>query len=379
MRFANWTYPTDIRFGEGRVKELEEVCETQNISRPLFVTDSNLLQLETTQEVIQSISKNRPCAVFSEVDVNPTEKNLNIGLDLFRSGKHDGVVAFGGGSSLDIGKLIAFMSVQTRSVWDFEDISDWWKRAILKNISPIVAVPTTSGTGSEVGRASVLTNETLKEKKIIFHPKILPASVICDPILTKSMPQNITAGTGLDALAHCVEAYCAPSFHPMSHGIALEGIKLVKENLLLAFQNGSDIVARSEMMAAALMGAVAFQKGLGAVHALSHPIGAIYNTHHGLTNAVLLPHVLNFNKDKVANKINCLASYLDIVDGFDGFIAFINGLNIALDVPKGLSELGVLEEDIKLIVEGALKDPSKDGNPEELNNKNLTDILIGAM
>lgn len=379
MRFANWTYPTDIRFGEGRVKELEEVCETQNISRPLFVTDPNLLQLVTTQEVIQSISKNRPCAVFSEVDVNPTEKNLNIGLDLFRSGKHDGVVAFGGGSSLDIGKLIAFMSVQTRSVWDFEDISDWWKRAILKNISPIVAIPTTSGTGSEVGRASVLTNETLKEKKIIFHPKILPASVICDPILTKSMPQNITAGTGLDALAHCVEAYCAPSFHPMSHGIALEGIKLVKENLLLAFQNGSDILARSEMMAAALMGAVAFQKGLGAVHALSHPIGAIYNTHHGLTNAVLLPHVLNFNKDKVAYKINCLASYLDIDDGFDGFISFINGLNRALDVPRGLSELGVIKEDIKWIVEGALKDPSKDGNPEELNNKNLTDILIGAM
>ena len=379
MTFANWSYPTDIKFGAGRIEELESVCKKHAIRRPLFVTDSAIMELANTKNIIKSISRNLNCQVFTDIDSNPTEKNLMSGIKIFQSGNHDGVIAFGGGSSLDIGKLIAFMAPQLRPVWDFEDIDDWWMRADSKNISPIVAVPTTAGTGSEVGRASVLTNSVSKEKKIIFHPKILPSSVICDPVLTLTLPKIITSGTGLDALAHCVEAYCSPSYHPMCQGIALEGIKLVKDNLLMAYENGSNLHARSNMMSAALMGAVAFQKGLGAVHAISHPIGAIYNTHHGLTNAILLPHILEFNRNKIEQKINDLSAYLDINQGFDGFLFFVKSLNLALDIPRGLSDLGVLETDIKKIVNGALQDPSKDGNPVKLNSTNLEALILKAM
>ncbi len=379
MSFANWSYPTDIRFGEGRIKELRLICESYGIMRPLIVTDRTLLNLPHTQEILASIRSHFSTKIFSDVDSNPTEKNLDAGVDIFKSGSHDGVIAIGGGSCLDIGKLIAFMVSQIRSVWDFEDIDDWWTRAESRNIYPIIAIPTTAGTGSEVGRASVLTNSTSREKKIIFHPKILPSVVICDPNLTLSMPQNITAGTGLDALAHCVEAYCSPSFHPMSHGIALEGIKLIKENLVKVYMDGSDLNARSSMMCAALMGAVAFQKGLGAVHALSHPIGAIYNTHHGLTNAVLLPHVLRANRKAIDDSISTLSYYLEIKNGFDGFLNFIDYLNATLNVPKGLKELGVLKGDFDQIIDGALKDPSKSCNPIELNIQNLRTILNTAL
>ena len=379
MTFSNWSYPTEIRFGDGRIKELVEVCQLNNTKRPLFVTDSGLLGLQTTQDVIKEMKSKFYCGVFSDVDTNPTEQNLLSGLKVFKSGKHDGVIAFGGGSALDIGKLIAFMAPQYRSVWDFEDIGDWWKRALTDNICSIIAIPTTAGTGSEVGRASVLTNSISKEKKIIFHPKLLPSAVICDPFLTLSLPKNITAGTGLDALAHCVEAYCSPSFHPMSHGIALEGIKLVKENLLDVYNNGDDLQARSHMMAAALMGAVAFQKGLGAIHAISHPVGALFNSHHGLTNAVLMPFVLRFNSMSIKAKVDIMAEYLEIKNGFDGFLSFVDKLNSDLGVPKGLATFGVTLDDVDKIVEGAMKDPSIGCNPKELTNENLRALIIDAL
>ena len=379
MIFSNWSYPTEIRFGEGRIKELVEVCQLNNISRPLFVTDNGLLELETTEDIITKMKSNFTCDVFSNVDENPTEKNLASGVEAFKFGKHDGVVAFGGGSGLDIGKLIAFMAPQSRSVWDFEDIGDWWKRALTDKISPIIAIPTTAGTGSEVGRASVLTNSISKEKKIIFHPKLLPSAVICDPCLTLSLPKKLTAGTGLDALAHCLEAYCSPSFHPMSDGIALEGVKLVKENLLDAFNNGENLKARSHMMAAALMGAVAFQKGLGAIHAISHPVGAIFNSHHGLTNAVLMPFVLRFNCKEIKEKVDTMAEYLEIKNGFDGFLSFVDKLNSDLGVPKSLATFGVTLDDVDRIVEGAMNDPSIGGNPKELTNENLRALIIDAL
>jgi alcohol dehydrogenase class IV len=379
MIFSNWSYPTEIRFGEGRIKELVEVCQLNNINRPLFVTDHGLLGLETTHDVIKVMKANFSCEVFSDVDSNPTEKNLISGVEAFKFGQHDGVVAFGGGSGLDVGKLIAFMTPQSRPVWDFEDRGDWWKRASADKISPIIAIPTTAGTGSEVGRASVLTNSISKEKKIIFHPKILPSTVICDPALTLSLPKKITAGTGLDALAHCVEAYCSPAFHPMSQGIALEGIKLVKENLLRVYNNGNDVLARSHMMSAALMGAVAFQKGLGAIHAISHPIGAMFNSHHGLTNAVLMPSVLRFNSKEIKAKIDIMAEYLEIKNGLDGFLSFIDKLNSDLSVPKSLATFGVTLDDVDKIIEGAMKDPSTTGNPKKLTKENLRSLIINAL
>ena len=373
---VNWSYPTNIRFGPGRIQELGEVCLALNIKNPLLVTDKGLAGLDITDNAVNILkSSGFEGRVFSDVDPNPNEINLEAGIIDYQKGNHDGVIAFGGGSGIDLGKMIAFMAGQTRPIWDFEDIGDWWTRADSNVIAPIVAVPTTAGTGSEVGRASVITNSETHEKKIIFHPKVLPSAVICDPELTVGMPSFITAGTGLDAFAHCVEAFSSPHYHPMSQGIAVEGMKLVIQNLPIAYNDPNNIEARSHMMSAAMMGATAFQKGLGAIHALSHPIGAIYNTHHGTTNAVCMPAVLDMNADKISDRFNQVSSYLGIKNGFGGFCAFVKEFNASLKIPENLSGLGVTNVDIKKLTEEALKDPSCGGNPIELNSQNVGDVI----
>lgn len=374
---ANWSYPTSIRFGAGRISEIAEACLAAGIKKPLLVTDRGLGDMEITArtlDLLEAAGLGR--AIFSDVDPNPNEKNAEAGVRAFNDGGHDGVVAFGGGSGLDLGKLVAFLAGQTRPLWDFEDIGDWWTRADENAIAPIVAVPTTAGTGSEVGRASVITNSETAEKKIIFHPKVLPTVVICDPELTVGMPKFITAGTGLDALAHCVEAFCSPHYHPMSQGMALEGMRLVKEYLPRAYADGTDMEARAHMMSAAAMGATAFQKGLGAIHALSHPIGAIYHTHHGTTNAVCMPAVLQFNKPAIADVIATAANYLGISGGFDGFCRYVDDLNAALGIPKTIGGLGIENPDIDRIVAGALIDPSTGGNPVEMTEQNTRELLL---
>jgi alcohol dehydrogenase class IV len=377
---GNWSYPTAIKFGAGRIKELPEACAAAGIKRPLLVTDKGLAGLPITSatlDIMEQAGLGR--GLFSEVDPNPNENNLDAGVAAYRAGGHDGVIAFGGGSGLDLGKMVAFMAGQTRPVWDFEDIGDWWTRADADAIAPIIAVPTTAGTGSEVGRASVITNSETHAKKIIFHPKVLPSVVICDPELTVGMPKFITAGTGLDAFAHCVEAYSSPFYHPMSQGIALEGMRLVKEYLPRAYADGTDIEARAQMMSAAAMGATAFQKGLGAIHAMSHPIGAHFNTHHGTTNAVCMPSVLAFNAPAIAERFDSAAAYLGIEGGFEGFRAFVQAFNDSLGIPRRLSELGVTAESIPDLVKGAIIDPSCGGNPVELTEENLTDLFNAAL
>ena len=377
---ANWSYPTTIRFGAGRIVEIAEACQVAGIKKPLLVTDKGLAQLDITLKTLDLLD----CAglgrsVFSKVDPNPTDINAIAGIKMFKEGKHDGVIAFGGGSGLDLGKLIAFMVGQTRPIWDFEDVSNWWMRADETSIMPIIAVPTTAGTGSEVGRASVITNSETHEKKIIFHPKLLPSVVICDPELTKGMPTMITAGTGMDAFAHCLEAYCSPHYHPMSHGMALEGMRLVKENLSPVFKDGNNLTARAHMMSAAIMGATAFQKGLGAIHAASHPIGAVHNTHHGTTNAVVMREALLLNRIEIEPKIQSLCNYLEIPNGFEGFISFVSGLNAALNIPSSLTELGVKNPNIENLVASALKDPSGGGNPVALTKENMTKLFINCL
>ncbi|MCH2094732.1 MAG: iron-containing alcohol dehydrogenase [Rhodobacteraceae bacterium] len=369
---ANFSYPTAIRFGAGRIKELAEACQAAGITRPLLVTDRGLADLPITAgalDVLESAGMGR--ALFADVDPNPNEKNLAAGVAAFRAGNHDGVVAFGGGSGLDLGKMVAFMAGQSRPIWDFEDIGDWWTRADAEAIAPNVAVPTTAGTGSEVGRASVITNSETAEKKIIFHPKVLPSVVICDPELTVGMPAFITAGTGLDAFAHCVEAFSSPHYHPMSQGIALEGMRLVVENLPRAFETPGDLTARANMMSAAMMGATAFQKGLGAIHALSHPIGAMHHTHHGTTNAVCMPAVLQLNAPEIRERFDRASGYLGIDGGFEGFCAFVDVFNQRLGIPKRLSELGVSDPDLDRLISDALQDPSCGGNPVELTQANI--------
>jgi 4-hydroxybutyrate dehydrogenase len=374
---ANWSYPTAIRFGAGRISEIPEACATAGIKKPLLITDRGLASMDITSKTLNLLeAAGLGRSMFSDVDPNPNEKNAAAGIEAYNSGGHDGVIAFGGGSGLDLGKLVAFMAGQTRSLWDFEDIGDWWKRADSSAIAPIVAVPTTAGTGSEVGRASVITNSETEQKKIIFHPKLLPTIVICDPELTIGMPNSITAGTGLDAFAHCVEAFCSPHYHPMSQGMALEGMRLVKDYLPRAYADGNDIEARAHMMSAAIMGATAFQKGLGAIHALSHPIGAIYHTHHGTTNAVCMPAVLQFNKPAISDVMTQATNYLSIANGFDGFCSFVDDFNSSLGIPRRLSGLGVDQPDIERIVVDALSDPSTGGNPIKMTKKNTTKLLL---
>ena len=379
---ANWSYPTAVKFGPGRIRELADHCRAAGIAKPLLVTDKALSALPITAaalDVLDAAGLGR--AVFSEGDPNPNEGNMAAGIAAFRAGGHDGVICFGGGSALDLGKMVALMAHQRAdlSVWDLEDIGDWWTRADTAKIAPIVAVPTTAGTGSEVGRAGVLTNSATHKKKIIFHPALMPKVTICDPELTVGMPRFITAGTGMDALAHCLEAYCSPFFHPMSQGIALEGMRLVLENLPRAHADGTDIEARAQMMAAAAMGAVAFQKGLGAIHSLSHPVGAVYGTHHGTTNAVVMPMVLAFNRPAIEERIERAAAYLGIAGGFDGFMDRILALRAELGIPANLTAMGVEPARLDELTEMALEDPSCGGNPIPMTRENTRALFDACM
>ncbi|MCC5986839.1 MAG: iron-containing alcohol dehydrogenase [Pararhodobacter sp.] len=375
---ASWSYPTAVKFGAGRIAELAEHCRSAGITRPLLVTDRGLAGLPVTARalgVLEGAGLGR--ALFAEVDANPTEANMQAGLAVYRAGGHDGVIGFGGGSALDLAKMIALMVDQPVSVWELEDIGDWWTRANPDTIAPVIAVPTTAGTGSEVGRAGVLTDSRTHRKVIVFHPRLMPVITICDPELTVGMPPAITAGTGMDALAHCLEAYCSPHYHPMSQGIALEGMRLVFANLPKVWADPNDLEARGHMMSAAAMGAVAFQKGLGAIHAISHPVGAIYGTHHGTTNAVVMPMVLDFNRPAIEERLARAAAYLGISGGFDGFRAAVMDLRALLGIPEGLAAMGVEHAAVDRLAEAALADPSCAGNPVELTRENLKG-LIGA-
>jgi alcohol dehydrogenase len=377
---ANWNYPTSVRFGAGRIAELPDALRAAGINKPLLVTDAGLVNLPVTQNTIRLLEDaGFAVGVFADVKPNPISANVDAGVEVLRAGGHDGVIAFGGGSGLDVGKVIAFMAGQTRPMWDFEDIGDWWTRADPKGILPIIAVPTTAGTGSEVGRAGVITDETTHTKKVIFHPLMMPKIVIADPELTVGMPAFITVGTGFDALAHCLEAYCAPGYHPLADGIAVEGIRLVLENLPKVVANPNDIEARGHMMSAAAMGATAFQKGLGAIHALSHPVGALYDTHHGMTNAVFMPYVLAANRDAIEARIARLAAYCGMAPSFEAFLHAILALRQKLNVPHTLRDLKVDAEKRDLIGDMAIVDPTAGGNPIELTKPRALDIFDRAL
>ena len=370
---SNWNYPTTVWVGENRVKDLSEACKNLNISKPLFVTDKNLVNLPFIKKIISEISKEfEKLKIFSNFTGNPVGENVDDGVKEFKTNNCDGVIAIGGGSALDVGKAIAFMSGQKRPIWDFEDIGDYWKRADEKNISSIIAIPTTAGTGSETGRASAIINKKTGIKKIIFHPKILPSIVILDPKLTVELSPRLTAATGMDALAHNLEAFCAPSFHPMADGIALEGIKLIKNSLTIAFKDGKNIEARQNLLAASSMGSTAFQKGLGAIHSLSHPVNAQYNIHHGLSNAIFMPYVLTFNRSSIEKKIISICDYLDLDKNFDSFLSWVLTLRKDLEIPNTLSDVMDCSklnlEELSLM---AYKDPSTSGNPKKIDKDDL--------
>ena len=382
MKKFNWNYPTTMWVGENRIKDIGLACRTVNIKKPLLITDSGLANSEIIKKTLDKLNnENITTEIYSNFTGNPTGTNVNEGVVYYKKKNCDGVIAFGGGSGLDVGKAVAFMSGQTLPIWDFEDVGDNWSKANSDKIAPIIAVPTTAGTGSETGRASVILNEETGIKNIIFHPKFLPSIVILDPLLTVGLPSQITAATGMDALAHNLEAYCAPGFHPMADGIALEGMKLIKKWLLEAVNNGSNVEARMNMLTAASMGSTAFQKGLGAIHSLSHPVNALNNIHHGLSNAIFMPYVLTFNKEAIENKIIKVCEYLEIEEkSFDGFLKWILDLRKKLNIPHKLSEV-IKEEDLELdrLSKMALNDPSTAGNPKKLTEKDMKILYQHSM
>ena len=370
---SNWNYPTTVWVGENRVSDLSEACENLSIKKPLFVTDKDLINLSFVKNIISLNSKKfDQFIIFSNFSGNPFGENVDEGVNEFNEKKCDGVIAFGGGSAIDVGKAIAFMSGQNRPIWDFEDIGDYWKRANEKKISPIIAIPTTAGTGSETGRASAIINKKSGIKKIIFHPKILPSIVILDPALTIELSPRLTAATGMDALAHNLEAFCAPSYHPMAEGIALEGMRLIKSSLLTAFKDGKNIKARQNLLTASSMGSTAFQKGLGAIHSLSHPVNAQFNIHHGLSNAIFMPYVLTFNKSSIENKIVSICDYLDLEKNFDSFLQWILDLRKNLNIPNKLSDvMDCSDLDLDQLSLMAFEDPSTNGNPIKISREDL--------
>jgi alcohol dehydrogenase class IV len=378
---GNWNFPTAVRFGVGRISELADACKSLGMAHPLLVTDPGLAALPMVAHAISAnAAAGMPTDLFSDVQPNPVSKNVEDGIKVFREGGHDGVIAFGGGSALDAAKVIAFMAGQTRPMWDFEDIGDNWTRADDTGIAPIVAVPTTSGTGSEVGRAGVITNEETHTKKVIFHPKMMPGVVISDPALTAGLPPHITAATGMDAFIHCFEALCAPGYHPMAEGIAVEGMRLVKDWLPVAVEDGSNLVARANMLCAASMGATAFQKGLGAIHSLAHPVGAVYNTHHGLANAIFMPYVMDFNRDAISKRMKRLGRYLGLVDAsFDGVMQWTLDFRKSLDIPHTAKEIGVEESRLDELAEMAANDPTAGGNPVKAGATEMKKMYEAAM
>ena len=367
MTNYNWNYPTTVWVGKDRTKDLEKACVEIKTLKPLLVTDKDLINLEFIKDLVNDLEKKFKLSTFSNFSGNPTGENVDEGVEVFKKNSCDSVVAIGGGSALDVGKAIAFMSGQSRPIWDFEDIGDYWKRADEKNISPIIAIPTTAGTGSETGRASAIINSRTGIKKIIFHPKFLPSIVILDPVLTKDLSPRLTGATGMDALAHNLEAFCAPGFHPMADGIAIEGMRLIKKSLMKAVKDGSDLDARSDLLAAASMGSTAFQKGLGAIHSLSHPLNAQFNLHHGLSNAIFMPYVLTFNKENIEERIISICDYLNLSKSFDAFLEWILELRKQLNIPHKLSDvIETNKMNLDDLSKMALDDPSTSSNPKKL-------------
>ena len=367
MTNYNWNYPTTVWVGNNRIKDLEKACIEIKTTKPLLVTDRDLINLEFLKDLINDLEKKFQLYTFSNFSGNPTGENVDEGVEVFNKNNCDSVIAIGGGSALDVGKAIAFMSAQSRPIWDFEDIGDYWKRADEKNIAPIIAIPTTAGTGSETGRASAIINSKTGIKKIIFHPKFLPSIVILDPVLTKDLSPRLTGATGMDALAHNLEAFCAPGFHPMADGIAIEGMRLIKKSLLKAVKNGSDMEARADLLAAASMGSTAFQKGLGAIHSLSHPLNAQFNLHHGLSNAIFMPYVLTFNKENIEERIISICDYLNLSKSFDAFLEWVLELRKELNIPHKLSDvIEINKMNLDDLSKMALDDPSTSSNPKKL-------------
>jgi len=366
---ANWNYPTNIRVGAGRINELADLCQTLSMQSPLLITDPGLAALPMVQKVVDDVkAAGLACGLFSGIKANPTGDNVQAGVDCYKNNKHDGVIAFGGGSALDAAKAVALMVGQQRPIWDFEDVGDNWTRVNVDGMAPVIAVPTTAGTGSEVGRASVITDQKKHIKKIIFHPGMLPTQVILDPELTVGLPPTITAATGMDALSHNLEALCSPFYHPMAEGIAIEGIRLVQEFLPRAFTEGTNIEARTQMLVCSSMGATAFQKGLGAMHALAHPLGALFDAHHGTLNAILMPYVLKVNHKIIEQRIDRLTQYMGLgKTGFDSFLNWVLQLRKDLAIPHSLAEINIDDSQAEKIANMAFEDPSAGGNPISLS------------
>ena len=381
MAMTNWNYPTSICVGEGALNTLAQQCQRLNMSSPMLVTDPFLAELDIVKRLVADCAEQGvKISVFADIQGNPTDENVSKGIAAYNAQDHDGIIAYGGGSSLDAAKAIALCAKQSLPLWNFEDIGDNWTQADESKIVAVIAIPTTAGTGSEVGRASVITDSQNHTKKIIFHPKMLPVQVLLDPLTTVDLPAHITAATGMDALSHSLEAFCAPTYHPMADGIALESIQLIKRNLYKAYVDGQDIDARTQLLVASCMGATAFQKGLGAMHALAHTLGGLYDKHHGLLNAILMPYVLHANRSEIETKMVTLARALSLQSpGFEAVDEWLLGLRKTLEIPHTLAEIGIGDEDALKIGELAVNDAAAGGNPIQFSAQEYTQLFLHAL
>ncbi|MCV4286970.1 iron-containing alcohol dehydrogenase [Pseudomonas capsici] len=365
MHTNDWNYPTSIRVGAGRVSELADACRVTGIKRPLLITDTFLGSTDMIHNAVADCREALGhCGLFDQVKGNPTGDNVANGLLAYKSGGHDGVIAFGGGSALDAAKAVALMSGQTRPLWDFEDIGQNHLRADPLGIAPVIALPTTAGTGSEVGRASVITDEEARVKRTILHIRMLPRIAILDANLTLDLPAQLTAATGADALTHCMEAYCSPVYHPMAEAVAVKGMQLIKACLPRVVADGHDLEARQQMLVASSLGAAAFQRGLGGVHAIAQSLGALYDLHHGLLNAILLPYVLQANESALTTQMDDLAVYLRLPrPGFEGVMQWLLQLREEIGIPHTLGAIGLDERDAELVGRMAFADGCSHTNP----------------
>jgi alcohol dehydrogenase class IV len=382
-----WNYPTEIFCGAGALDTLAERCLLLGMRNPLLVTDPGMLPLEPLALLKAHLQQaDITFAVFSDIASNPSMADVARGVATFNAGKHDSLIALGGGSAMDAAKGISLSAVDPEGLVRFE-----WSQIIAHypsladfprlGLPKLIALPTTAGTGSELGREAVLTQSEQNIKRVISHPELLPATVILDPVLTRGLPGALTAATGMDALTHHIEAFCSPLYHPMSSGIAVEGIRLIQQHLTDAHVDGQNIVAREGMLVASAMAAVAFQKGLGGVHALAHPLGARYHKHHGLLNAILLPYVLIANQQAISEDITRLARYLELKQpDFAGFLDWVLGLRKQLGIPHSLGEIGLDAEAAVWVGEQALADiSSSDTNACVLDAAAYSQIFRNAV
>jgi alcohol dehydrogenase class IV len=378
-KIYQYNFPTTIRFGAGSNNELPDYLVKNNLSRPLVVTDTIVAQLPFFKKIVESLkAKNISVEVFSDIHKNPVKSDVYKGTDVFDGTKRDSIIGIGGGAAIDVARAILLRINHREDLFKYDDLigGDVF---VTNEVPHFITIPTTAGTGSEVGRSAIIADDVTHQKKILFSPKLLAKIIFADPLLTMELPSFITAATGMDALTHNMEAYIAKMPHPLCEGIALEGISLIHQSLETAV-NKPDLESRSKMLIASLMGAIAFQKGLGVVHSLAHPLSSLLDTHHGLANAVNIPYGMEFNIEGFENKFKRIASTLELKEqSGKAVVDYLFELNSKINIPHKLSAIGVKPEHVETLADLAIADFAHPNNPKPVSREDFKQLYLRAL